>query len=367
MKVLVVSHAYVATVNHDKLAALARLPGVDLTVLVPDRWPSPFGVLRPPEAAAGYRVVTSRVLLGGHIGGHVYLDGLGTLRRVRPDVLHAEVEPWSLAALECLLGAGHARLVLFTWENLDGPRRLLARAIERLVLGRAAFVVAGNEAARARLLRRGLAPDRTAVLPQFGVDPHRYAAGGGPGALARPGLGPPVVGYVGRLVPEKGVDLLVDAIAGLPARLLVVGEGPARPDLERRTAAWPAGKAIFRGAVGHAEVPAHLAGLDALVLPSRTTPRWAEQFGHVLVEAMAAGVPVVGSSSGAIPEVVGEAGLVFREGDAADLRRQLERLLGDEALRAGLRARGRARVLARYTHETVARAQHDIWARVLRG
>src|SRR5207253_2769181 len=162
------------------------------------------------------------------------------------------------------------------------------RAVERFVLRRAALVIAGSEAARRRIARRGVGADRIAVLPQLGVDPDRYAKRDRDAARSRLGLTPPVIGYIGRLVPEKGVD--------------------------------------------------------ALVLPSRTTATWAEQFGHVLIEAMAAGVPVVGSSSGAIPDVVGDAGIIVPEGDAAALRRALETLLADPALRARLSERGQDRV-----------------------
>lgn len=359
MKVWIVSHAYAAPINHDKLEALARLPGLDLTVVAPAAWRTPLGVVRPREPRGGYRLVRARVLFNGHTGGYLFREGLGGLRAAA--VVHAEAEPWSLAALQCLL-ATRAPLVVFTWENLAGPRQPLARAIERLVVRRAAFVIAGNQAARGRMQRRGVAPERLSVLPQFGVDPDRYAAGGGPAGDRGPG--PPVVGYVGRLVPEKGVDLLIEALGALDARLLVVGEGPARQGLQARTHAWPAGKARFVGAVDHADVPRWLAQLDVLVLPSRTTARWAEQFGHVLIEAMAAGVPVVGSTSGAIPEVVGDAGLVFAEGDGEDLRRRLRRLLDDPDLHRDLIVRGRARVARQYTHAAVAAAQGAIYARL---
>ena len=367
MKVWVVSHAYAASVNHDKLRALARLPGIDLTVLTPREWPTPFGPVRLAESVTSYRIVPARVWGGGRISAYLYRDGFRELRRARPDILHAEVEPWSVAALQCVLAARRSRLVLFTWENLDGPHRLLSRTIERYVLWRAVFVIAGNQGALARLVRRGFPADRTAVLPQFGVDPKRYAHGDSSRVRAKLPLASSVVGYIGRLVPEKGVDLLVEALAPLDARLLLVGEGPTRADLEHRLAAWPPGKAAFAGAVGHAEIPDYLAFLDVLVLPSRTTRTWAEQFGHVLIEAMAAGVPVIGSSSGAIPEVIGEAGLVFPEGDVGALRRQLHKLLTDEALRKTLIERGRDRVQTYYSHAVIAAAQCEIYKRVLAG
>ncbi len=369
MRVWVVSHAYVTPVNHDKLRALAALPDIELTVMVPDTWRTATGVIRWSGLDTPYGVVVSRIARSGRIGAYRYRD-LAPLRRARPDVVHAEVEPWSLAALQCVRAAGRAPVVLFTWENLEGPRRRVSRVVERFVLRRVAYVIAGNEGARARILRRGVPAARVSVLPQLGLDPARYASGDAArarGAGAPPADGPPLMGFVGRVVPEKGIDVLVRAVATMDARLLVVGDGPARPALEAQTAGWPAGKATFVGGIADVGVPDYLACMDVLVLPSRTTPSWAEQFGHVLIEAMAAGVPVVGSSSGAIPEVIGEAGLIFPEGDAGALRSQLMSLCEDPALRKRLVERGRARVERLYTNARVAHAQRDIYRALLAG
>jgi glycosyltransferase involved in cell wall biosynthesis len=94
--------------------------------------------------------------------------------------------------------------------------------------------------------------------------------------------------------------------------------------------------------------------MDVLVLASLTGTAWKEQFGHVLIEAMACGVPVVGSDSGAISEVIGEAGLITREGDSASLAETLKRLLADIELRTRVGALGRARVEAEFTHARIA-------------
>src|SRR5439155_1109731 len=193
---------------------------------------------------------------------------LRAIRRARPDIVHAEVEPWSLAALQLVRAAGPAPVVLFTWENLEGPRRLVSRVIERFVLRRVAHVIAGNEGARARMHRLGVPPPRVTVLPQLGIDAARYAGGNAARARAAGAprsFGPPVVGFIGRVVPEKGVDLLVDALDGFDARLLVIGDGAARPALERRTVSWPTGKAIFTGSVADTAVPDYLACMDVLV------------------------------------------------------------------------------------------------------
>jgi glycosyltransferase involved in cell wall biosynthesis len=113
------------------------------------------------------------------------------------------------------------------------------------------------------------------------------------------------------------------------------------------------------------QMPALLAQWDALVLPSRTRPNWKEQFGRVLVEAMACGVPAVGSDSGELPNVIGDAGLVFPEGDVEALAAHLRALRDDPALRADLAARGRARALSGFTQQSVAEQTVAVYRAVL--
>ena len=101
--------------------------------------------------------------------------------------------------------------------------------------------------------------------------------------------------------------------------------------------------------------------LHTLILPSLTRPNWKEQFGRVLIEAMACGVPVVGSDSGEIPNVIGDAGLVFAEGDGRALRDRLSQLMADPALRGEMARRGRERVLAHYTQAQVAAKTYQVY------
>jgi glycosyltransferase involved in cell wall biosynthesis len=147
------------------------------------------------------------------------------------------------------------------------------------------------------------------------------------------------VGYAGRLHPLKGIDVLLDAMARLPAdfRLTVVGAGPEEGALRNQcTSLGLDDRVEWRQPVLRSRMPEVLSGMDVLVLPSRTGHYWKEQFGRVLVEAMACGVPVIGSDSGAIPAVIGEAGLVVPEGDIQGFRDALVRLRIDPGLRQQL-------------------------------
>ncbi len=204
------------------------------------------------------------------------------------------------------------------------------------------------------------------VIPQFGVDPERFSPGDGAPDPARPFT----LGFVGRFEEEKGLFVLLDALAGLAGdwRLRLVGGGPLRDGLGAYAERLGIGTRVsVEPWVPSLEVPNALRGFDVLVVPSLTRSNWKEQFGRVLVEAMACAVPVVGSDSGEIPNVIGDAGLVTPEGDAAALREALAQLLQNGELRATLARRGRERVLARYTHRHIAEQTAEVYRAVMAG
>jgi glycosyltransferase involved in cell wall biosynthesis len=277
------------------------------------------------------------------------------VRSAPPDLIHAEEEPDSLAALQVLLArrvfARRAPVILHTWQNLYRPLGRAARWVLRRSLGAADAILSANREGLEVLARRGY-QGITARVPQSGFDPSVHFP-----RQARRDDETFTVVFVGRLAPEKGVDILLDALArlGPPSRACVVGRGPAQASLEMMVARLGlTARVSFTGQLAPAAVAERLAACDVLVLPSRTTSWWKEQFGRVLVEAMACRVPVVGSDSGAIPEVVGEAGLTFPEGDAAALAERLSELRGSPALRADLAERGYRHVMDLYTPERLA-------------
>jgi glycosyltransferase involved in cell wall biosynthesis len=344
---LIISHPAVLAVNQLPYAAL-RDHGWDPWLVVPARWRHDHDAdeLRPevlPELEG--RVRGRRILWPGAVQRHVYASSLRTMiEAVRPDVAFIEAEPTSLAAAQWGRALSRAGIPFGVQadENIERSYPWPARALRRRVEARAAFVAARTPAAASLIAAR--AAGLAAPLIAHHVPDWRPAAGD----RDRPFT----VGFAGRLVREKGLDTLADAVAGMPdARLRLVGNGPLLGELAAR----PEPIEIITG-VRHADMPAIYAGLDVLVLPSRTTPSWSEQFGRVLVEALTCGVPVVGSSSGEIPWVVGSTGggLLFPEGDVAALRERLERLRADPQLRARLAETGRRAALERFSVRRVA-------------
>jgi len=358
MRVLMVSKALVTGAYQRKAEEIARR-GVELTVLIPPDWGDRRGRQQAERAhTAGYTLRVAPVRLNGSFHLHFY-PALGReLDRIRPDVLHMDEEPYNLATWLALRAAQRRGIpsIFFTWQNICRTYPQPFRRFEQDNYRRAALALAGSEDAAEVLRRKGCAAP-IAVLPQFGVDPEIFAPEPSAAVNAPASPAPFRIGYAGGLLPEKGVDLLLRACAGLRGdwRLHLAGGGDEQDTLQHLAAELGvAGRVTWAGRLSSAQMPGFYRRLDALAVPSRTTPAWKEQFGRVLIEAMACAVPVIGSDSGEIPRVIGEAGLVFPEGDAEALRAHLQRLHDDPAERVRLAQAGRARVLERYTMARIA-------------
>jgi glycosyltransferase involved in cell wall biosynthesis len=158
-------------------------------------------------------------------------------------------------------------------------------------------------------------------------------------------------------VEEKGLLVLLDALADLKGewRLHVIGSGPLENAAQRRAEQLGLQRKIkWERGVPSTLIPERMRTFTLLAQPSLTRRHWKEQFGRTLMEAMACGIPVVGSNSGEIPNVIGDAGLAVPENDPSALRGAIERLLEDAQLRRELAQRGRQRVLECYTHARIA-------------
>ena len=369
MRVLYVSKASIVAAYRDKLDALAA--HVSVTALIPSRWGSmEAGPME--DTASGVRIHTAAALLHGRNHLHAYAGAGAVVRAASPDIVHLDEEPYSTVTCQFAFLCRRRRIpfVFFAWQNLHKPLPVPFGLMRRFVYAGAAAGIAGTARA-ADVLKRGGWRGPTAVIPQLGVAPERFRSAPDLRTRMRARLGVAegafVVGYAGRLVAEKGVDLLLEAAAPLErATVLLIGAGPERRRLAARAhRLGMAARTHFAGSADSTEMPAWLNALDALVLPSRRGRGWTEQFGRVLVEAMACGVPVVGAISGEIPAVVGSAGLLFAEEDVAALRGHLERLAGAPELRHALGAAGRARALSHYTQERIARDTVDLYEVVL--
>ncbi|WP_063533107.1 glycosyltransferase family 4 protein [Burkholderia sp. MSMB1589WGS] len=374
MRLLVVGSTYITAVSQEKFVAMKRHdPGLELKILTPRSLPHVFKRYTR-ELASGLskdEVVDIRdYFCRSHMS--YMLDPLHfarVLREFQPDRVHIEEDPHSASGFETVLLTRcicpSAKISFFLWDNLAReprfPLNVIKRTLNRYALRSTELVICGNRDGE-RLLRekKGYA-GRAAVLPQVGLDPAGYT--GKSDRHMRRALNipenVPLIGYVGRLIPEKGIMQLLEALHRLleiPWRILIVGAGALETDIADRWKPVFEERLVMHNAVPHAEMPAYMRALDILVLPSYATRRWKEQFGLVLAQAMLAGAPCVGSTSGAIPDVIGPGGLVFQENNVDDLTTALKCLLTDEDARRSLGESAQAFALQRYTHAAVARA-----------
>lgn len=354
MKVLMISKALVASTFHGKLQELSRL-GLDVTLVVPRRWGSQELENVQPD---GYRLEVMECRFSGSHHFHFYPGLARVIGSDHWDVIHIDEEPFNYAAYQSTkLSSGNGtRSVFFTWQNLLKTYPPPFSLFEKGVFQKAAGAIAGSAEAGEVLRKRGFEKP-VVVVPQFGVSPDVFCRQDRSGLRRRLGLEGFVVGYVGRIVREKGLDTLARAFAGLSgeSRLVLVGSGPFEKTLKQLIeSVGVSERTRWIPWVDSRQVPEYLNAFDLLVLPSRTCRHWKEQFGRVLVEAMACETCVVGSDSGEIPTVIGDAGLVFREGEDIELGGHLRCLMDDPALRCELGRRGRQRVLEHFTHAKIA-------------
>jgi Glycosyl transferases group 1 len=369
LKVLFISHAYVVGVNQGKLDAISQVEGVAVGLLAPSNWKAlEWGRLLPLERPyPNIEIYSAPVLFSGRVGAYFYAPWVlwQVVRDFKPDLIQVETEVFSLCAFEAaILGrVSGIPMVLFGWEN---QLRQLSRTrwqICQFVLNTAKAIIAGNQDG-AKVMQEWDYRGLLEVMPQMGVDPQFFAPAPTNSAIFR-------IGFLGRLAHSKGIDLIFTAVAklrdrGIDSQIILCGSGPEEAALRTLAADLQiAEMVIWRGAVPHSQAPAELSQFDVLVLPSRSTATWKEQFGHVLIEAMSMGIPVIGSNSGEIANVIGRADLVFAEENASLLADLLARLINDPQWRQEAGRYGLTRVHQLYSHDRIAQQLIALWQRVL--
>ncbi len=366
MRAIVVSRVYADPATRGKLKALAGL-GVAVAAAVPDRW-SPLGLGAEQQTIygddAGVRTVPIS-LKGSTAPDADPAWSRSALRRLiadfKPELIQIEEEPWTRAAATAAALARRLRVpyTLVTRESLPAHHGALGRLRRSRVLGHAKGVLAVNEVAAKLATRQHPALERE-VVPQLGVGlPLQNTR------VAQVGL---TIGFFGRLIPEKGLDLLFRACVKLIGRwtITVVGTGPAQEELEGLAERLGiAGRVTWLGALPRQKVDEVWPRLDCVVLPSRTAPRWVERTPRAAMEAMAHGVAVVASAAGALPEIVGPAGIVVTEEDVVAIAEALQRLHDDPAERERLSAAGRQRAMSEYTDAAIAAKTLRFWRKAI--
>ncbi|QQR49707.1 glycosyltransferase family 4 protein [bacterium] len=375
MKILVISHTYVTQINRDKWKIFAQdYPDVSLAVVFPREWPGSLyhhqvENLEKEQLKNCTFIGLKAFGVGNEVRYGYYPRGLiKVMKNFKPDIIHVEQGDNALSLFQSILFAKifcrQAKLSFFTWVNwhhkFSLKYRLFWGLIEKFNRTFTSGAIVGNHDAQKILTEKGFTK-KTTVCPQLGINlktfkpahiehhPHRY------------------IGYIGRLVEEKGVMLLAHAFHSLHTlfpdwRLIFIGSGPFEKQLIDYVVTHKLIDVVeFRDPISHDKVANALSFIDILVLPSYDTPHWKEQFGHILIEAMACKVPVIASNAGEIPNVVAQAGLVFEQNNEKSLTSYLHMLMTNASLRNQLGEKGYQRVKNHYSHQAIAKVTYDFW------
>ena len=378
MRVLLISHTCQSQSEGQRKAYwLAQASDIELCLLVPDRWHR-YGQWREAEPAidTSFRHEVGRVRWPWVGPAQTYLHWYPRLKHLlrdfRPDVIDLWEEPWSLvSAHTCWLAKRllpRVKIVSETEQNIDKRLPPPFERLRRYTLSRADYAIGRSHGAVQVLRRKGyIGPAE--VVPNA-VDTALFRPMDRASARRRWGVDGFVVGYVGRLVAAKGIGDLIEAVSRMPAhrnpQLLLAGVGDDRDRFQQLAHDRGIGQRVrFLGAQPLEALPSLMAAMDVLVLPSRTTPSWKEQFGRVVIEAHACGIPVLGSDSGAIPDVVGAGGRIVRERDPEALSEALCWFAEHPQRARQMGEAGRRDSTARCSWRAVADQMANVYRRIL--
>lgn len=387
MKILVASHTYIVDLNCEKLRCLSQLEkDIEVTVVVPKRW-KPGGVqnkiIETQYCDEGqFRIVPISNFSQNHQGLLTFgTDLISLLKQYRPDIIQVEQGAKALGyaqmiILNKLLGL-KAKNVFFTWWNLPYELNFLISQLEKYNLDNTHGIISGNKDGADILRQRGY-KGAIKVMPQLGVDESLFAPKLQPELAEKLGikLGEFIVGFVGRFVPEKGILTLLNALTTIKDKnwkCLLLGRGRLQEELMQKAIENNIqDRIILVESVPHHEVCNYINLMSTLILPSETTYNfktltsvgWKEQFGHVIIEAMACQIPVIGSDSGEIPHVIGDAGMVFPEGNAQALANCLSQLMDKPEFAHDLGQLGYVKAMAQYTNIALAKQQLDFYQEI---
>ncbi|CEJ43203.1 hormogonium polysaccharide biosynthesis glycosyltransferase HpsO [Umezakia ovalisporum] len=380
MKILVASHSYIVDLNCEKLRALAHLkPGIEVTVVVPKTW-KPGGVQNKIITTqyrneGNFKIVPISNFSQNHQGLLTFgIDLISLLREFRPQIIQVEQGSKALAYTQMIvlnqLLKLKAKNIFFTWWNLPYELKFPVTFLEKYNLNHSDGIITGNQDGAKVIRQRGY-QGPIQVMPQLGINQSLFTPQTQPELASQLGITSEdfVVGFVGRFVPEKGLLTLLQALLAIPNKpwkLLLLGRGYLQAELIKiSTENNLKDRVIITESVPHNQVANYINLMNTLILPSETTYKfktlttvgWKEQFGHVLIEAMACKVPVIGSDSGEIPHVIGDAGLVFPEGNIAALANCLVQLIEKPDMAKSIGQKGHQKAMHKYTNQALAQQQ----------
>ncbi len=364
MRSVILSHRAADPQQRSRYHALSSLGG-QLWLAVPHRWhPSrreePFLTATGEDGTLQIVPVHVRGSLPGDAPARWNTRTISRLLRdVRPDIVHVDEEPGTQVAAVATAVARRLGLRTVISVRTVQSRRLsiLQKRYARQALAGASGIIAADRAVADQVRPFSNAP--MAIIPFEGVTPPLEL-----GPSQREGF---AIGFAGRLVPERGLDLLFQACVQVHGtwHLTVIGSGPEQESLERLAERLGiAARVSWTGGQSRTAWRELWPTLDCIVLPSRRTPNWYDPGGIHLMEAMAYGVPALVTEGGVLPDLVGKGGITVPEEDPDTLATALRALQHDPVRRRALSTAARQRALHDFTPDALARKAWGFWQRL---
>ncbi len=367
MKVLFVAHYISEKINRDILQELAKIDSVELSAITVD-WYSK----QKENKNKNYNLFIEKTVFGPHLYRYFFFPPLFLkILKIKPDIVFCDQEAGCVSTLQSLLWAKvcGAKFCFRSYENIFLKRRFPISLVEVLVLRFADSAIAGDQTIAEVIMEKGF--KKNIFIAELGLSLEKFGKKSVPGLKKKLGIDKFAIAYFGRLTPEKSVETLFKASALLKfEHKIVIDEFFAEPKYKEELIELAKKKGIFERIIfvnpKHIEMPEYYNAIDVVVVPSKDTTRWKEQFGRTIIESMACGVCVIGSDSGSIPDVIGNAGLIFEQENKQDLAGKLSIIYKDEELREKFKAMGVKRVKENFTWEKIAKKLFDAFAQTLK-
>jgi glycosyltransferase involved in cell wall biosynthesis len=358
--VLVIGHHFVTKNNQRRIEELSKNSDLEISLLSPYWWREESRkVYLEKDYDKRYGIYKGLTLFTNHTALCFYIWSVYKLLwQIKPDIIDVYEEPWSLTTLQVLLFKKlflrKSKVMFYSAQNVNKKYPFPFNLIEKFTFNNANYSYPCCQDAEKVMREKGF-KGKIKIVP-LGLDVVNK--------IERISNEVFTIGYVGRLINGKGLFDLINALSQIREdyKLLVIGDGFLRDSLKKTVNFNGMNKrVVFVGAVPRNQIAQYYMQMDVLVAPSVTTFGRKEQFGRMITEAFMHGVPVIGSDSGSIPEVMAGCGIVFREGNVSKLRDAIISVIHDEKARDEMIKRGREYALKNYTWAKTTSMIKDIY------
>lgn len=372
-KILVFDHSAVVDLYRERERILKNKFGYDIEMVIPFHWMEGSKDIKANKSD-DFKVYLASTFLTNNVPLFIYnpFTVIKALIKSKPDIIDIHEEPYSLSCIEIILlksiFSRKSKIVFYSAQNILKKYPFPFNLFEKIVYKCSKAAYTCSSEVTSVLIKKGY--KKKIIEIPLGIDEKLYRPGIDIEDINKKyDLDSFTIGFVGRVEHQKGIFDLIEALNIMKEynwKCIIVGNGSLLSDVKKKVEEyWLADRVIFTGAVVPEDIPLYMNAMDVLIVPSRTTSNWKEQFGRVIAEAMACGVPVIGSDSGAIPEVIGSGGVIFKEGDIDGLKNSMIKLMENKEYRERLKKNALEKV-KQYSWNSISRQFDELYSYIIK-